>query len=74
MGVEGTVTGGETGLFEEDNEEDTAPVLAVKGVMGMDVEDGGGAVLEVTELLSGLEKDTSPPLRHRPREDTTSGG
>lgn len=74
VGVDGTVTGGEIGMFAEDREEETVPPPVVKEVMGMEVEEGGGAVVELTEVPSGLEYDTSPPLRHRPRGETTSGG
>ena len=75
VGVEGTVTGGDIGLDDDENEEDaTIPPLVVKGVTGMEVEDGGGPVLEVTELPSVLEKAMSPPLTQRPLGDTTNGG
>lgn len=55
VGVEGTVTGGEMGMLAEERDEETVPpAVVVKGVMGIEVEDGGGAVVEETELLSGL--------------------
>lgn len=76
VGVDGTVTGGEMGIFAEDKDEETfPPAVVVKGVMGMEVEEAGGAVvLEVTELLSGLENAVSPPMRQRPRGEMTNGG
>lgn len=75
VGVEGTVTGGEMGMFAEESDEETfPPAVGVKGVMGMEVDEGGGAVLEVTEVPSCLENVTSPPLRHRPRGEMTRGG
>lgn len=56
VGVEGTVTGGEMGMLAEESDEETVPpAVVVKGVMGIEVEEeGGGAVVEETELLSGL--------------------
>lgn len=75
VGEEGTVTGGEMGIFDEETEEETCPpVLVVKEVIGMEVEGGGGAaVVVVRELLSPLENAASPPLTHLPRGDTTRG-